>query len=81
MLLLRSYHAFGLAVALGSALSAATHEVAQQNPQASDEPPGTAERPWKTIAKAKKALREHGFQDLDDLMNKLSSQFESLKTM
>jgi hypothetical protein len=31
---------------------AATFEVAQQNAQASDEGPGSAERPWKTIAKA-----------------------------
>lgn len=52
MLLLRSYHAAGFALALGSALQAATYEVAQQNPQASDDAPGTAERLWKTIAKA-----------------------------
>ena len=33
-------------------LHATTYEVAQQHPQASDDAPGTAERPWKTIAKA-----------------------------
>jgi hypothetical protein len=33
-------------------LSAATYEVAQQHPQASDDASGTAEQPWKTIAKA-----------------------------
>jgi hypothetical protein len=33
-------------------LSAATHEVAQHHPQASDDASGTAERPWKTIAQA-----------------------------
>lgn len=52
MLSFRSYHAVGAALALGSALPAATYEVAQQNSQASDDAPGTAERPWKTIAKA-----------------------------
>jgi hypothetical protein len=52
MISLRSYHATGLALALGSALQAATYEVAQQNPQASDDAPGTAERPWKTITQA-----------------------------
>ncbi|MCZ7638071.1 MAG: right-handed parallel beta-helix repeat-containing protein [Verrucomicrobia bacterium] len=30
----------------------ATYEVAQRHPQASDEAPGTAERPWKTIGRA-----------------------------
>ena len=49
---IRCYHAVGLALALGSSLSAVTHEVAQQNPQASDDAPGTADRPWKTIGKA-----------------------------
>jgi hypothetical protein len=52
MISLRSNLVVGLALALGSALQAATYEVAQQNPQASDEGPGTVERPWKTIAKA-----------------------------
>jgi hypothetical protein len=47
-----SYHVTGLALALGSALQAATYEVAQQNLHASDDGPGTLERPWKTIAKA-----------------------------
>ena len=31
---------------------AETYHVAQQHPQASDENPGTAERPWKTISRA-----------------------------
>jgi len=39
-------------LALASVLHATTYEVAQQHPQASDDAPGTAERPWKTIAKA-----------------------------
>ena len=52
MLALRSYHSLGLALTLGTMLQAATHEVAQQNPQASDDGPGTAQQPWKTIAKA-----------------------------
>lgn len=41
-----------LALALVSSVPAATYEVAQQNPQASDDAPGTADRPWKTFAKA-----------------------------
>lgn len=49
---LRSCSAIGFALALGSVLHAATYEVAQQNPRASDDAPGTAERPWKTIAPA-----------------------------
>ena len=56
MNLLRYYHVAGLALAIalarGSALQAATYEVAQMNTQASDDAPGTAERPWKTISKA-----------------------------
>jgi hypothetical protein len=36
-------------LALGATLHAATYEVAQQNPQASDDGPGTTERPWKTL--------------------------------
>jgi hypothetical protein len=47
-----SYHALGLALALGCSIRAANYEVAQQNPQAADDAPGTAERPWKTLAKA-----------------------------
>jgi hypothetical protein len=52
MLSFRWYHVAGLALAIGSAAQGATFEVAQQNPKANDEGPGTAERPWKTIAKA-----------------------------
>ncbi len=52
MSLLRSYRAVSLALGLGSILQAATYEVAQRNPQSSDNAPGTAERPWKTIARA-----------------------------
>ncbi len=33
------------------------------------------------IAEAERVLRENGFSSLNDFMNKLSSQFESLKTM
>jgi len=45
-----------LAVALPSAALARTYHVAQQHAQASDESPGTAEAPWKTLAKAADAL-------------------------
>ena len=41
---------FGLALTL--TLHSATYEVTQQNPQASDDGPGTAERPWKTLGQA-----------------------------
>jgi hypothetical protein len=43
---------FSLVLALGCSALAATYEVAQQNPRAGDDGPGTAERPWKTLAKA-----------------------------
>jgi hypothetical protein len=45
------------ATASGATYYAATYEVAQQHPQASDDGPGTAERPWKTIAKATERAR------------------------
>jgi hypothetical protein len=35
----------------------------------------------RAIADAEKTLRDHGFQNLGDFMNKLSSQFESLKNV
>jgi len=57
MRLLRSYHVVSLGLVLGLGLHAATYEVAQQNPQASDDAPGTAERPWKTVAKAAETAR------------------------
>jgi len=41
-----------LAVVLGASVQAATYEVAQRNPQASDDGDGTRERPWKTISQA-----------------------------
>jgi hypothetical protein len=41
-----------MALAVCSPLFAATHEVAQQHPQASDDGPGTPDRPWKTLAGA-----------------------------
>ena len=41
-----------LVLALGVSVSAKTYEVAQRNPQASDEGEGTRERPFKTIARA-----------------------------
>ena len=52
MLSLRWHHVVGLTLALGTALPAATYEVAQQNPQARDDGPGTTERPWKTVGHA-----------------------------
>jgi hypothetical protein len=36
---------------------AATYEVAQRDPQASDDNPGTAERPWKSLSKAAEQVR------------------------
>jgi hypothetical protein len=41
-----------LAVAASVSAQAATFEVAQRNPQASDDGDGTRERPWKTISRA-----------------------------
>ena len=41
-----------LAIWLTTALQAAVYDVAQRVPNASDEGPGSAERPWKTIAPA-----------------------------
>lgn len=41
----------------GLLLHGAVCEVAQRNPQASDEGPGTASRPWKTIGRAVRALQ------------------------
>jgi len=42
----------GLGLAATISLPAATYEVAQRNPLASDTGNGTADRPWKTIARA-----------------------------
>lgn len=42
----------GLVGLLGVPGSAAIYEVAQQHPQASDEGPGSRQRPWKTVGKA-----------------------------
>ena len=41
-----------LVLASGVSVSAATYEVAQRSPQASDDGDGTRERPWKTISRA-----------------------------
>ena len=41
-----------LLLASAISVSATTYEVAQRNPQASDNGAGTREHPWKTIAKA-----------------------------
>jgi len=49
---LSSHYALGLALALGFGVRAAQYEVAQRHPQATDDGPGTAERPWKTLSKA-----------------------------
>ncbi len=44
---------FAIVVVLaGIAIHAATYEVAQRDPKATDEGPGSTERPWKTIGKA-----------------------------
>jgi len=43
-----------IALQAGSAL-AATYHVAQRSPQASDDEPGTIERPWRSISKAAEA--------------------------
>jgi hypothetical protein len=52
MISLPPLHLVCLPLAFSLSLRAATFEVAQQNPQASDEAPGSAARPWKTITKA-----------------------------
>src|SRR5512139_768928 len=49
--------AIGLALMLAVSLPAATYEVAQRHPQASDDAPGTGEQPWKSIAKAAEKAR------------------------
>ncbi len=41
-----------LALVLSVSVQGATYEVAQRNPQASDDGDGTRERPWKTISRA-----------------------------
>ena len=41
-----------LVLASGVSVCAATYEIAQRNPQASDDGDGTRERPWKTITRA-----------------------------
>ena len=56
MFCLRPCHVFVLPLALASVLYAGSYEVAQRHPQASDEGPGTAERPWKTISRAAAAV-------------------------
>jgi hypothetical protein len=45
-----------LSLVLVSFLQAATFEVAQRHPRASDGGPGTAERPWKSISRAAAAV-------------------------
>jgi hypothetical protein len=52
MSLWRFLLALSLTLALGSALQAATYEVAQRNPKAGDDALGMAEQPWKTITQA-----------------------------
>jgi hypothetical protein len=52
MCLFRCLRAACLVLAGAFSIPAATFEVAQQHPQATDDGPGTAERPWKTISKA-----------------------------
>jgi hypothetical protein len=39
-------------LAFGLSLEAATYEVAQRNPRAADDDPGTTERPWKTLTRS-----------------------------
>ncbi len=46
-----------VALVFCSPLFAATYEVAQLNPKASDEGPGTTDQPWKTIGKATEVAR------------------------
>jgi parallel beta-helix repeat protein len=52
MNLLSTYGAIGLALTLGSSVLAATYEVAQRHPHASDDGPGTSLQPWKSLGKA-----------------------------
>lgn len=49
----RRSHVLALSLVLASVAQAATYEVAQRHPQASDEAPGTTERPWKTIGRVR----------------------------
>jgi len=46
-----------VALPLAIALQGATYEVAQQNSQSSDAAPGTAEKPWRTIARAAEMVK------------------------
>jgi hypothetical protein len=41
----------------GISVHAATYEVAQRNPHASDDGPGSADQPWKTLAQAAEKVR------------------------
>jgi parallel beta-helix repeat protein len=52
MLWLNLRRAGWFVLASGISVSAATYEVAQRSPQASDDGDGTRERPWKTITRA-----------------------------
>lgn len=57
MRLLCSCQVLSLLLAVAPAVSAATYEVAQRNPRANDEGPGSAQRPWRTIASAAEKAR------------------------
>jgi len=52
-----SWFVLWLVLLLGSTGLGATYEVAQRNPKATDEGPGTTERPWKTLAAAAAKVR------------------------
>ncbi|HWH67933.1 MAG TPA: chondroitinase-B domain-containing protein, partial [Candidatus Sulfotelmatobacter sp.] len=46
-----------LALGLELPLQGTTYHVAQRNPQAADNSPGTLEQPWKTLAQAAKQVQ------------------------
>jgi hypothetical protein len=48
----RSLHAGLLLLVVSSSLHAVTYQVAQLDPKASDDGPGTSQQPWKTVTKA-----------------------------
>jgi hypothetical protein len=57
MLFLSRYALILLAFALSLEIRPATYEVAQRNPRANDNGPGTAEQPWETLARAAEKVR------------------------
>jgi len=57
MLSFRICRALGLVFAVAAGAPAATYQVVQQSPQATDDGPGSPDRPWKTITKAAEQVK------------------------